>query len=100
MNREGREIFKSVYQPVEHTTNTVDSDVPVVVVKPFLSLCFAFIFVRAILRLKLNVANLLERGGGAGVRVRVKNCQMQVLFCSVPVPPAITPNHDPMNRLL
>ena len=48
--------------------------VSVVVVKPFLSLCFAFIFVRAILCLKLNIAAVLVRGGGAGVRVCVKNC--------------------------
>ena len=56
---------------------------------------------RAILRLKLNVAAALVRGCGAGVRVRVKNYQMQLLlFVAVPVPPAITPNHGPMNRLL
>ena len=34
----------------------------VVVVKPSLSLCFAFIFLRAILHLKLNAAAV--RGGG------------------------------------
>ena len=40
-------------------------------------------FVRAIPSLKLNVAVVLERGGGQS-----------------PVPPAITPNHGPPNRLL
>ena len=35
---------------------------------------------------------------GAGVRVRVKNYQMQFLFVTVSVPPAVTPNHSPMNR--
>ena len=69
----------------------------VVVLKPFLSLCFAFIFVRAILCFKLKV---LVRGGGVGGRVQVKNYQMQLLFLAVAVPPAITPKHDPMNRLL
>ena len=40
-------------------------------------------FVRANSCLKLNVAAVLGRGGGRS-----------------PVPPAITPNHGPMNRML
>ena len=40
------------------------------------------------------------RWWGAGVRVKFKNYQRQLLFCNGPVPPAITPNHGPMNRLL
>ena len=41
----------------------------VVVVKLLLFIYFAFIFVRANLCLKLNVAAVLVRGGGAGVRL-------------------------------
>ena len=63
----------------------------VVVVKPFLSLCFAFIFVRAILCLKLNFPTAFECG---------LKYQMKPLFVAVPVPPAITPNPGSMNCLL
>ena len=44
-------------------TNDLYTSGFVAVVKPFLFLSFAFIFVRVILCLKLNVAVVLVRGG-------------------------------------
>ena len=64
-----------------HIVFKISANHIVVVVKP---LCFAFIFVPAILCLKLNVAAILVREGRGGVRVQVKNYQMQFLFCSGP----------------
>ena len=71
-----------------------------VVVKSFLSLCFAFIFVRAILCLKLNVAAALVHGGGGRRSSAGYKFKCIFFLVAVSVPTAITPNHVPMNRLL
>ena len=101
MLRRGPEInsrhvsFPNYVSVTKNNANSFGVTTCVGVVKPFLCLCFAFIFVRAILCLKWNVSVVLVRGGGSGL----KN-QMQLRFVAVSAPAAITSNHGPTNHLL